>query len=158
MKKLNALKSPNCWTNSDPDKNTDYARAVSSSALTEYCSYTNYLDYLQSNINSDYSRVVNLEQKIGNGGEGKKMPETMMSVARAMNIRTVQIQSDVDRATSTLQKSAVAYREMERTYMLHLMLLIIYDDYLELRQNMNTYLNAVSQLFEKAKNAQSANQ
>lgn len=81
-----------------------------------------------------------------------------MSVARAMNMRTVQIQSDVDRATSTLQKSAVAYREMERTYMLHLMLLIIYDDYLELRQNMNTYLNAVSQLFEKAKNAQSANQ
>ena len=46
---------------------------------------------------------------------------------------------------------------MERTYSVHLMLMIVYDDYLELRQNMNTYLNAVSQLFEKANNAQSAN-
>lgn len=68
-----------------------------------------------------------------------------------------QIQSNVARAQSTLPKALVAYREMERTYGVHIMLVIIYDDYLTLRQNLSTYLNAVSQFFEKAENAQSAN-
>lgn len=74
-----------------------------------------------------------------------------------MSSRQLQIQRDIARAVTTLPKAIVAYREMERTYSIHLMLMIVYDDYLELRQNVNTYLNAVSQLFEKANNAQSGN-
>lgn len=80
-----------------------------------------------------------------------------MSVSNDMNSRYVQIRNDLSRATSTLPKALVAYREMERTYAVHLMLIIIYDDYLELRENLNSYLSTVSQIFEKAKNAQSAN-
>lgn len=135
----------------------DYGLALASSATTEYCSYRNYLDYLQENINSNYTDVLNLEQKIGNNGESQSNPSTIESAVSAMNLRARQITDDIARANSTLPKALVAYREMERTYPLHIMFLIIYDDYLDLRQNTNTYLNAVSQLFEKANNAQSAN-
>lgn len=135
----------------------DYGLALASSATTEYCSYRNYLDYLQENISTNYTEVLNIEKKIGNGGASQSNPTTLESAASAMTVRANQITNDIARANSTLPKALVAYREMERTYPLHIMFLIIYDDYLDLRQNTTTYLNAVSQLFEKANNAQSAN-
>lgn len=159
IKKLgNQMKNQNCATNSTEGKLTDYSRAIAASATAEYCIYRNYLDYLDTNIRTDYTKVMDLEKTIGVGGENKPNPTTLSTAASAMNLRSTQIMSDIARAESTLPKALVAFREMERTYSIHLMLLIIYDDYLELRQNANTYLNAVSQLFEKAKNAQSANQ
>lgn len=155
--KLAALKPTGCAANMGTETLNDYGRALASSATTEYCSYRNYLDYLQENINTNYTEVLNSEKKIGNGGEWQSNPSTLESAASAINMRLNQIQNDITRATSTLPKALVAYREMERTYPLHIMFLIIYDDYLDLRQNTTTYLNAVSQLFEKANNAQSAN-
>ncbi|MDD2694113.1 MAG: hypothetical protein PHY14_04235 [Candidatus Gracilibacteria bacterium] len=157
IKKLGAMKPTGCAANMGTETLNDYGLALASSATTEYCSYRNYLDYLQENINSNYTDVLNLEQKIGNNGESQSNPSTIESAASDMNLRARQITDDIARANSTLPKALVAYREMERTYPLHIMFLIIYDDYLDLRQNTTTYLNAVSQLFEKANNAQSAN-
>ncbi|MFZ2255703.1 MAG: hypothetical protein WAW59_02885 [Patescibacteria group bacterium] len=44
---------------------------------------------------------------------------------------------------------------MQRTYAAHLLLTIVYDDYVRLRDNLNRYMTPVSQLFEKAYNAMS---
>ena len=156
IEKMKKLKAGNCGENADGDTLTDYGAAVSSSATVEYCSYRNYLDYLQSNIDANYTRVIELEKKIGTWDSRRNL-NTLSSVAGDISNRQLQVQRDIARAASTLPKAILAYREMERTYSVHLMLMIIYDDYLELRQNVNTYLNAVSQLFEKANNAQSAN-
>ncbi len=46
---------------------------------------------------------------------------------------------------------------MEKVYPTHLMLTIIYDDYIRLRKNLSAYMNASSQLYLKAFNAQDAN-
>ena len=51
----------------------------------------------------------------------------------------------------------MAFQEMDRTYVTHLLLVIIYDDYLKLRDNLDKYMSIVSQTFEKAYNAQDAN-
>lgn len=47
---------------------------------------------------------------------------------------------------------------MERAYPVHLLLMIIYDDYIRLRKNLSSYMNASTQLYIKAYNAQDANQ
>jgi hypothetical protein len=66
--------------------------------------------------------------------------------------------SERARVDTILPKAIMAFQEMERTYIVHLLLVIIYDDYLKLRDNLNTYMSIVSQTFEKAYNAQDANQ
>jgi uncharacterized protein YvpB len=46
---------------------------------------------------------------------------------------------------------------MERTYGMHLMLVVLYDDYVRLRDNLSSHFNSISQLLEKAYNAQNPN-
>ena len=157
IKKLEQLKPTSCATNMGTDALNDYSMALASSATAEYCSYRNYLDYIQANIDSNYTNIMQDEQKIGQADGNTGTTSTTESTLQSITSRADQIQSDIARAESTLPKALVAYREMVRTYDIHLMLVIIYDDYIELRQNLNIYLSAVSQLFEKAKNAQSSN-
>lgn len=157
IKKLEWLKSSNCGAQWGAKGLTNYPLALAHSATVEYCNYTNYLDYLQENVSTDYTRVIMIEKGYVPVEWLSWTSATILSVSTDMNTRSTQIGNDLERASSTLRKALVAYREMERTYAVHLMLLIIYDDYLELRQNLNSYLNTVSQIFEKAKNAQSAN-
>lgn len=156
--KLKALSPANCATAQNNNTKIDYASAVVRSATTEYCSYRFYNEYLKAQIDQNRTQTFEIETKIGEWWENMSLPPNMQDYANLFSTYTNQVQSNIARAQTTLPKALVAYREMERTYGVHIMLLIIYDDYIELRQNLSTYLNAVSQLFEKAKNAQSANQ
>ena len=61
-------------------------------------------------------------------------------------------------AIDVLPKAIVAFQEMDRTYVVHIMLTLLYDDYLKLRGQLNTYLTTIGQTFEKAYNAQDDNQ
>lgn len=46
---------------------------------------------------------------------------------------------------------------MDQTYGAHILLVLIYDDYIRLRKAMSGYMNLSSQLYQKANNAQSTN-
>lgn len=74
-----------------------------------------------------------------------------------MGTRQMAIQNEITRAESTLPKALTTYREMQRTYGVHILLVMILDDYMTLRNNLDLYLANISQLFEKAHNAQDAN-
>ena len=67
------------------------------------------------------------------------------------------LRDELVRAETTLPKALIAYREMQRTYGVHILLVMILDDYMTLRNNLDLYLSNISQLFEKANNAQDAN-
>lgn len=81
----------------------------------------------------------------------------MFTVNADMETKNTAMDSERLRAEDTLPRALKAFREMKRTYMPHILLTLIYDDYLELRNNLDLYLSNVSQLFEKAHNAQDAN-
>lgn len=151
------LNSPKNCSPTSSDVMKSYPAAIVRSATTEYCSYLFYNEYLTAQIDQNRTQTFDVETKIGEWGENASLPLNMQEYADLFSSYANQIQSNVARAQSTLPKALVAYREMERTYGVHIMLVIIYDDYLTLRQNLSTYLNAVSQFFEKAENAQSAN-
>ena len=82
---------------------------------------------------------------------------TVQSWVNSYNSYVNSLQTEIARAETTLPRVLKAYKEMERSYSIHLMLLIIYDDYIRLRKNLATYMNASTQLYMKAYNAQDSN-
>ncbi len=46
---------------------------------------------------------------------------------------------------------------MDQTYAAHILLQLVYDDYIRLRKALSNYMNLSSQLYQKANNAQSTN-
>ena len=148
---------PNCDQNSSNESESQMIiDRLSQSSMVEYCTFTYYLSYLGANVENDYTTTLEIENKIGNVGS-PRAKNTIISAAQDMDSQLRALQSETKRANDTLPKALTAYREMERTYPTHFLLVIIYDDYLTLRDNLSSYLNAVSQLFEKANNAQDKN-
>jgi hypothetical protein len=145
----------NCLQNGTNQPSDTIADRLTVSAAGEYCKYNYYLDYLGANISTDFSQAIEIDSKIG-GNTGSRVATTDTALVR-MTTWLGKIDTERYRARTTIPKAVMAYKEMDRTYITHLLLVIIYDDYLKLRDNLSKYLSIVSQTFEKAYNAQDAN-
>ncbi len=150
------MRNKNCFQNNSDKADDKVVDRLSFSAAGEYCRYTYYLDYISANITSDFSAAVEIDRKIG-GNTGTTEIGTTIAASTSMGQWMTTLESERSRANSTIPKAVVAFQEMDRTYITHLLLIIIYDDYLKLRDRLNTYMSIVSQTFEKAYNAQDAN-
>ena len=148
----------NCWLNNEweEEKPIKIIDRLASSAAIEYCSYTYYLDYLGASVKKNLTKAQEIESKIGDRNTSR-LATTTESALSVITSRQNAIEREIGRARDTLPKALIAYREMERTYGAHLLLIMIFDDYIRLRDNISNYLSAVSQLFEKAYNAQDKN-
>lgn len=147
----------NCNQNRTESAEDKVIDRLSSSAMKEYCSYTYYLDYLEANLQSDFSEAEKAELSL----RETSLQNRATTTEQAGKIwRTYQnmLESERSRAHETIPKAILAYQEMDRTYIAHILLVIIFDDYLKLRENLDTYLALISQTFEKAYNAQDAHQ
>ena len=85
------------------------------------------------------------------------IPTELGPYAREIAIKGELITSELLRIRSVLPRAIAAFQEMDRTYEMHLLLVVIYDDYVKLRDNLAIYFNAVTQLMEKMQNAQLPN-
>jgi hypothetical protein len=147
----------NC-TPSSGETSTAASKRVINSAIHQYCHYESYLKYLRDNLDKNNAAMFELDASIKRDENTKFVPiknsDTWVS---EISRRNEAISSELLRANQVLPKAIETFREMERTYTIHLMLVIIYDDYIRLRDNLNTYFKAVSQLLEKTQNAQIPN-
>lgn len=134
---------------------TPEARIINSSTK-QFCHFSYYLLYVRDNLEKNNLRVMEIERAIGQWN-GTNIPQTTESWIREASLRSAQIDNELARATNTLPRAIRTFQEMKRTFNIHIMLTIIYDDYLRLRSNLSEYFNATSQLFEKANNAQDTN-
>lgn len=146
-----------CDENRPPNSATGVVERLMKSSMKEYCRYTYYLDYLDANLRENFSSVSNTETQIGNGNTSKPATNTT-SAQKELISRGKMIEDERKRANEVLPKAIVAFQEMDRTYVVHVMLTFLYDDYLKLRGQLNTYLTQIGQTFEKAFNAQDDNQ
>ena len=137
-----------------PPNSQEVALRMVNTATLQYCHYRKYLSYLDSNLNADVTRFMTEDLKVGTPWD-LKTPQNTEAFHLALMNRQEQIRMEIYRADRVLPRAIQAYQEMERTYATHLLLVIIYDDYVRLRANLNKYLSATSQLFEKANNAMS---
>jgi hypothetical protein len=135
---------------------TVYTREISlrlaHTAGLQYCHYRKYLSYLDSNLNADITKTLETEKRIGQDGTGP-LPDTTDRWASELIKRQLQLEQEIYRADRSLPRSIMAFNEMQRTYAAHLLLVIVYDDYVRLRDNLARYMSPTSQLFEKAFNA-----
>lgn len=151
-----------CLPNEQEVVNTSTVPAVISRGVTmrmvntatlQYCHYRKYLSYLDSNINQNIAGTLDEETRIGEVAE-PTTPENSEKMAAELISRQLQMREEISKADRSLPRAILAYQEMQRTYAAHLLLVIVYDDYVRLRDNLHRYMSPVSQLFKKAFNAQ----
>ncbi len=126
-------------------------------ATRQYCHYGKYLQFLEKSLDINSAGIKSLEETIGNTPEKQKSIQNMIEWERNLSSRQEAVKKEFSRAEQTLPRAIAAYREMERTYGAHILLVILYDDYVKLRENLSKYMNSMSQLLEKAYNAQNPN-
>ena len=126
-------------------------------ATRQYCHYGKYLQFLGKSLDTNSAGIKSLEEQIGNTEEKETLTRNMIEWERNLSSRQEAIRKEFVRAEQTLPRAIAAYKEMERTYGAHLLLVILYDDYVKLRENLSKYMNSMSQLLEKAYNAQNPN-
>ncbi len=95
--------------------------------------------------------------QIGNTVDTSVTPKERQAWTQEISQRTSYLRDETEKAKMLLPQAVRAFREMEKTYNLHLMLVVIYDDYSRLRDNLGLYFNALTQLMEKMNNAQIPN-
>jgi uncharacterized protein YfcZ (UPF0381/DUF406 family) len=145
-----------CQINTGADETNKMIDKLSNSATKEYCHFTFYMTYLGENVRNNFTKMQEIEKSLKTEDIGRSSRSTDEAL-QDMTKKARSIDTEIARTRDTLPKALVAYREMERTYTIHLLLVIIYDDYLTLRNQLSDYMSAVSQLYEKAFNAQDAN-
>lgn len=146
-----------CDNNRPANSSTGVVERLMKSSMKEYCRYTYYLDYVDANLRENFNKTSNLETKIGDNN-GSKAAITTNDAQKEIITRGRFVEEERKKANEVLPKAVVAFQEMDRTYVVHVMLVFLYDDYLKLRNQLNTYLTTIGQTFEKAFNAQDDNQ
>lgn len=154
-KNLTTLKC-NPTKNSDERKKWEMITSLINTASHQYCHYRHYLGYLDSNI-GDVTRTQNIEKWIGTGSGTTLSTSTIWWNTASMSYQS-DLSREIIRADTTLPKAIRSLIEMDQTYGAHILLTIIYDDYIRLRKALSSYMNISSQLYQKANNAQNANQ
>lgn len=142
--------------NADDTKGAHSLKSLSNSATRQYCHYRYYLTYLESALDENRTNIERIEQSIGTG-TGTLVAGTTSEWAISYNTYKNSLEREINRADTSLPRAFKAFRDMEKAYGAHLMLTIIYDDYIRLRKNLSTYMNASTQLYLKSYNAQDAN-
>mgnify|MGYP001689624285 FL=1 len=141
--------------NSDANQ-TAVMQEIVNSATRQYCHYRYYLSYLDTTLESDRAYVESVEQAIGTGS-GTNIARDSEAWIKSYNNYATALETEIRRADSTLPRAIRTFMDMEKAYPAHLLLAIIYDDYIHLRNNLSTYMNASTQTYLKAYNAQDAN-
>lgn len=154
-KRLESLKSQVHCVGGDT-KDTVMMQQLVNSATRQYCHYRHYLSYLQDNLADNFTAVQAIERSIGNWQNQAILNNTHAWQA-SYNSYVSTLNEEISRIDATLPRAISAYKEMERAYPAHILLTMIYDDYIRLRKNLSTYMNASTQLYMKAFNAQDTN-
>lgn len=135
--------------------NTSFMKEMVNSASKQYCHYRHYLLYLEQNLQNNQHFIQEIEKKLGDGS-GTIIPLTSQEWVKTHNRYASSLNREIQRADNSLPLAMKTYKEMEKAYPAHLMMIILYDDYIRLRKNLASYMNASTQLYMKAYNAQSS--
>jgi hypothetical protein len=140
----------------NPVKKTEMMIGLVNTATHQYCHYRHYLNYLDSNITANLRDTQEIERRIWLGS-GTQIATNTNEWANISPRYPKDLAGEIVRADTTLPKAIKSLQEMDQTYGAHILLTLIYDDYIRLRKTLSAYMNQSSQLYQKAYNAQSTN-
>ena len=131
---------------------------VINAALRQYCHYDSYLRYIKTSFDENNNAMFSLEASLFQANNtSRSVPNTTEAWRKSLTKMSADISLELIRARSVLPQAIETFREMDRTFSVHLMLVVIYDDYLRFRDNLGKYVANFGQLMEKVQNSQSEN-
>lgn len=129
---------------------------LTNTAVRHYCHYSHYLGYLESQVDQDLISIQQINAWIWNWGT-ENLPSNINEWNSLFQWYKSSIDNEFMRVNTTMPRALASFIEMDKTYAVHLMLTIIYDDYIKFRKQLSIYMNLNSQTYQKANNAQNPN-
>lgn len=125
-----------------------YKKALVENVTYHYCNYRHYLNYLEVDSRN------NIKGFITYSSGAKKDEYSVNEYKTRLAKNDLQIQNEIAHSKDTYEQALVAFNEFENTYPSHIILLFIYSEYIEIRNNLNKFLSPISQLMYKIPQAQ----
>lgn len=151
----------NLSESSDSGIELSLKRSLIRDTTLEYCNYRHYLAYVDYNVKNKLGDVIQAEEalrtskKSDSNAPMDRFPNTE-SIASAL----AQVSSRAENETAKTQAVFVdafdAYREFERNYASHILMVLIEDRYRKIREYLKETMNPIGQVIYQASNAQSS--
>lgn len=138
-----------CTTISEESDNGKANKILLDNATYFECQYQGYLTYLTSqadNLAGQAPAPGTLDSSWG-------IRNSEIAVSQIAGAKRV-LADAVVQSPQAYRNAFFAYRELTRTYAYHILLLIILDDYSQIRSNLRSFLNPIGQFIYKSQNAQ----
>ncbi|HRI35942.1 MAG TPA: hypothetical protein PK765_02485 [bacterium] len=126
-------------------------KALLKNSSVHMCRYVYYLGYLHANATNNSKAFITentpqgAQYSVGNTEDASRVLGGIAGTIQNEGARVRQV-----------QRTAIeAFVGMDRTYGMHLMLTVIYEDFVEIRDRLKALLNPMGQFVYKASNAQS---
>lgn len=135
-------------------------RSLIRQSTIEYCNYRHYLSYVDYNVKNRLSDVIKTEEKLRakkpavDQGGADRLPNTE-AVAAQMGDVVSRTAKEIAHTQQVYDDAFDAYREFEQTYASHILMVLIEDRYLVIREYLRDTMNPIGQVIYKASNATS---
>ena len=124
----------------------------------QYCNYRHYLYYLDNASKKSLDTYYKLRHDNGtntDADENNNLLKDTDSGATEIVRSANKIRSEIAHTKEVFPQAMVAFAEFEKTYASHILLELILQDYIDLRESLKQLLNPIGQVIYKASNAQS---
>ncbi len=148
--KKSALK---CWWLSDDNStSTLIKKEVLDQVTFEYCKYNFYLLYLKEDYYKYTKNILWLKEEELNDSSSSKSVEISNIAIQFSNINA-EINTEIIKIQKVFPLAYYAYSEYEDNYLLHLLLTLIKQDYVLVRDQLSKVLWPINQVAYKIKDA-----
>ncbi len=131
------------------DKKESYQKLIVLREVTfETCKYRYYLEYLKDYYNQSITFVRDDEETKKNWESVKYIEKKVFWIQNA-------ISKEIEASYKIFPIAYARYSEYENNFPIHVLLLIIKEDYIVLRKNLHSVLNPLNQVVYKISNAMS---
>lgn len=120
----------------------------------QYCNYRQYLYYLDSASKKALGTYYKINKE-GSGTGSVSLLKNTDSAAMEIAHSAGKISEEIAHTKEIFPQAMVAFSEFEKTYASHILMELILQDYLDLRDSLKKLLNPIGQVIYKASNAQS---
>ena len=127
------------------DMENSYKKILLENMTYHYCNYRFYLDYLSS---FQRDNIFDVQTSAKWKRPNSDQTNTDM-VSRYITKQVTTIDDESNHAKQVYNTAFASYIEFENTYWQHILLTFIYDDYVQIRNNLALLLNPISQLAYK---------
>ncbi len=134
-------------------------RSLIRDSVLEYCNYRHYLGYVDYSVGNRIWELVQAEFKARGTGSWELKASDLLpateNIAQALSDFASRSSQEIARTQWVFPEAFEAYREFDRNYASHVLMVLIEDKYLRVREYLRDTMNPIGQVIYQASNATS---